>query len=528
MLARPLSPDPDPIIYSTPLPSGAPAPLLNIDTALPSPAHGQPSAASLALALSLPSPSLSPSSAGGAEKSADYVYYQRRPDTLSSEGRARATAAKVKLESYYKVALETAIDLNVRGAELDKRAAALPDERREREARKHAKVQAQFLRLRRTKIGLADFRTVKVIGRGAFGEVRLVQKTDTGRVYAMKTLQKAEMLRRDQLAHVRAERDVLAESTSPWVVQLYYSFQDPLYLYLIMEFLPGGDLMTMLMKYDVFSEDVTRFYIAECIMAIDAVHKMGFIHRDIKPDNILIDKNGHLKLSDFGLSTGLHRQTEAAYYRRLVEEQQAGPRNVARNSVEVTPINLTMTRAETIATWKKNRRKLAYSTVGTPDYIAPEVFMMRGYGKECDWWSLGAIMFECVVGYPPFCSENASDTYKKIVQWPKHLFFPEDVHLSREAEDLMRRLMTWGDQRWPVEKTKMHAFFEGVEWNALRELQAPRPPTLSSITDTSYFPTEELADVPAQPAGVERLDADRDLAFLGFTFKRFTGVQAAI
>ena len=127
--------------------------------------------------------------------------------------------------------------------------------------------------------------------------MRLVQKVDTGKVYAMKTLQKAEMLKRDQvcghnstchisyswnglqLAHIRAERDLLAESTSPWVVQLFYSFQDPLYLYLIMEFLPGGDLMTMLMKYDVFSEDVTRFYMAECILAIEAVHDLGYIHR---------------------------------------------------------------------------------------------------------------------------------------------------------------------------------------------------------------------------------------------------------
>ncbi|THH05261.1 hypothetical protein EW146_g9949 [Bondarzewia mesenterica] len=433
MMNIPRSISPDPIIYSTPLPNAAPPPHLSVHTNL-SGISGQPPVSPGAHA-----------EATTASKPADYVYYHRRPDDLSSDARARATAAKVKLESFYKTSLETAIDLNIRlagsvgrGIELERKTAGMMEDRKERETRKHTKIQSQFLRLRRTKIGLTDFRTVKVIGKGAFGEVRLVQKTDTGRVYAMKTLQKAEMLKRDQLAHVRAERDVLAESTSPWVVQLYYSFQDPLYLYLIMEFLPGGDLMTMLMKYDVFSEDVTRFYMAECALAVEAVHNLGFIHRDIKPDNILIDKNGHLKLSDFGLSTGLHKHTDAAYYKRLLEQQQA-PRNLARNSVEVNAIHLTMTRAETIATWKKNRRKLAFSTVGTPDYIAPEVFMMHGYGKECDWWSVGAIMFECLVGYPPFCSENASDTYKKIVQWPKFLFFPEDVHFSRESEDFMRK-----------------------------------------------------------------------------------------
>jgi len=184
---------------------------------------------------------------------------------------------------------------------------------KDREIRKYSKTESQHLRLRRTKIKLSDFRTVKVIGKGAFGEVsschliatrlgtltapvgsfgtegryrkglcyeELAKGRDVeARSGACVHLLSPTCLTLAQLAHVRAERDVLAESTSPWVVQLFYSFQDPLYLYLIMEFLPGGDLMTMLMKYDVFSEDVTRFYMAECILAIEAVHNLGYIHR---------------------------------------------------------------------------------------------------------------------------------------------------------------------------------------------------------------------------------------------------------
>jgi len=322
-------------------------------------------------------------------------------------------------------------------------------------------------------------------------------------------------------AHVRAERDVLAESTSPWVVQLFYSFQDPIYLYLIMEFLPGGDLMTMLMKYDVFSEDVSRFYIAECILAIEAVHKLGYIHRDIKPDNILIDKDGHLKLSDFGLSTGLHKTSERDIYKRLLEEEKT--RDPARNSVQVNPIHLTMSR-EQIATWKANRRKLAYSTVGTPDYIAPEVFLLTGYGKECDWWSLGAILFECLVGYAPFCSENPMDTYLKIIDWPNYLFIPEEVHLSKEAEHLIRSMMTWTNYRLTVEGIKGHPWFYGADWDSVRNIAPPFVPSLQSTTDTSYFPTDDL-EVPDQLQAVESLGSEKDLAFLGFTFKRFTGDQ---
>lgn len=234
----------------------------------------------------------------------------------------------------------------------------------------------------------------------------MVQKLDTGKIYAMKSLLKTEMFKRDQLAHVKAERDLLVESDSPWVVSLYYAFQDSLYLYLIMEFLPGGDLMTMLINYDTFSEDVTRFYMAECVLAIADVHRMGYIHRDIKPDNILIDRDGHIKLSDFGLSTGFYKQDQSASYMK--------PRtgNTVKRGQMVDAIWLTMSSKDKMATWKKNRRVMAYSTVGTPDYIAPEIFLQQGYGQDCDWWSLGAIMFECLIGWPPF----AVKTLMKLIE----------------------------------------------------------------------------------------------------------------
>ncbi|KAH7929472.1 kinase-like protein [Leucogyrophana mollusca] len=461
------------------------------------------------------------------DKPADYVYFERTSAGFSEAAVHRAKAAQLKLEHYYKVAVDAAIERNTRRVEQERKLQAdvmMSEERKQRQLLQLGKKESTFLRLRRTRLGLDDFRTVKVIGKGAFGEVRLVQKTDTGKIYAMKTLKKEEMLKKDQLAHVRAERDVLAESDSAWVVQLFYSFQDAQTLYLIMEFLPGGDLMTMLIKYDTFSEDVTRFYMAECVLAIEAVHKLGFIHRDIKPDNILIDKDGHIKLSDFGLSTGFHKQHDSSYYQKLLESGNAAqsPAAAARNSVMVNAIHLTMTSKDQIATWKANRRKLAYSTVGTPDYIAPEIFQQKGYGNECDWWSLGAIMFECLVGYPPFCSESTHETYQKIIQWQYHLLFPDDVHLSREAEDLVRRLITSQDRRLNVDQIKKHPFFYGVDWDVLRRIDAPFVPHLRSITDTSYFPTDEIEQAPAEAPVADANGAQKDLAFLGYTFKRFT------
>lgn len=151
--------------------------------------------------------------------------------------------------------------------------------RREQTWANAGKQEGKYLRFLRTRDKPENYQTLKIIGKGAFGEVKLVQKTQDGKVYAMKSLIKSEMFKKDQLAHVRAERDILAESDSPWVVRLYTTFQDSDFLYMLMEFLPGGDLMTMLIKYEIFSEDITRFYIAEIVLAIEAVHKYGFIHR---------------------------------------------------------------------------------------------------------------------------------------------------------------------------------------------------------------------------------------------------------
>ncbi|KAJ2481788.1 Serine/threonine-protein kinase [Coemansia sp. RSA 2131] len=472
------------------------------------------------------------------------------PFVRSAAGYPRATVekaavGKLKLEAFYKDLMGQCIERNQRRKDLEQRLieeSGSSDERKQRQLQNLGAKEGGFMRLRRTKLSVTDFQTVKVIGRGAFGEVRLVQKRDTGKIFAMKILRKTEMIKKDQLAHVRAERDVLAESDSMWVVQLYFSFQDTRNLYLIMEFLPGGDLMTMLIKYDIFPEDVTRFYMAECVLALEDVHRLGFIHRDIKPDNILIDKDGHIKLSDFGLSTGFHRQHDSSYYQRLLEsihrEHPADPAAGAApalaapadGSAPVTlrrEIMLTLSSKEKLATWKRNRRQLAYSTVGTPDYIAPEIFLQHGYGKACDWWSLGAIMFECLVGYPPFCSDNSHETYRKIMHWRESLVFPDDVRLSPEAVHLIRSLLC--DQQMRLGRNgawelRQHPFFAGVDWPSLRSrTRPPWVPPLSSITDTAHFPTDEIDqntspfDVPAQTTA----EPQKDLAFVGYTYKRF-------
>merc|ERR1711971_319398 len=232
------------------------------------------------------------------------------PLVASQHTREKATRAKVMLEMFYNSLGSQHRLRNQRLEKLEESLRSDPSltelakiERR----RQHATKETEYLRLKRAKLGADDFEPLKVIGKGAFGEVRLVQKVDTGHVYAMKVLRKAEMVEKEQVAHVRAERDILVEVDHTWVVKMFYSFQDSDALYLVMEFLPGGDIMTLLMKKDTLPEEAAQFYMAETALAIETIHKLGFIHRDIKPDNLLLDSRGHVKLSDFGLCTGLQK-----------------------------------------------------------------------------------------------------------------------------------------------------------------------------------------------------------------------------
>ena len=161
--------------------------------------------------------------------------------------------------------------------------------------------EAEHLRKRRQKLTVRDFDSITIIGKGAYGEVRLCRHRATGEVVAMKKMKKVEMLNKNQAQHIKAERDVLAKANNPWIVDLKFSFQDDQYLYLCMEYLPGGDLMTLLMRRDTLPEAEAKFYTAELVLCVQSVHELSYIHRDLKPDNVLLDQSGHIKLTDFGL-----------------------------------------------------------------------------------------------------------------------------------------------------------------------------------------------------------------------------------
>ncbi|KXN90505.1 Protein kinase DC2 [Leucoagaricus sp. SymC.cos] len=306
-------------------------------------------------------------------------------------------------------------------------------------------------------IRLSDFEVRGTLGTGTFGHVLLVRhkspQPESTQLFAMKVLRKTKISMLHQVEHVKAERYILARVHHPFVVDLFATFQDGLNIYMLMSYVPGGELFTHLRRAQRFTSDVTRFYLSTIVLAIRYLHSFNIIYRDLKPENLLLDSRGYLRLTDFGFA-------------KVVDDR----------------------------TW---------TLCGTPEYLAPEVIQSDGHGKAADWWACGVLCYEMLVGYPPFFDETPYGIYEKIlvgnVYWPRTL--------DRLSRDLIRgflnpdRSKRLGNVNNGVQDVLQHSWFRGVDWDALerREINAPIIPRASSAEDAGNFlnlPIPPAEDIP--------------------------------
>nr|XP_036221478.1 rho-associated protein kinase 1 isoform X2 [Bactrocera oleae] len=347
----------------------------------------------------------------------------------------------------------------------------------EQYATKYKPMSKQICQLR---MNVEDFDFIKLIGAGAFGEVQLVRHKSSRQVYAMKRLSKFEMMKRPDSAFFWEERHIMAHANSDWIVQLHFAFQDAKYLYMVMDYMPGGDIVSLMSMYEI-PEKWAIFYTMEVVLALDTIHNMGFVHRDVKPDNMLLDHHGHLKLADFGTC------------------MRMGPNGLVVSS----------------------------NAVGTPDYISPEVLQSQGvdneYGRECDWWSVGIFLYEMLVGDTPFYADSLVGTYGKIMDHKNSLSFPAEVEISESAKSLMRAFLTDRTQRLGrhgIDEIKAHPFFENDTWtfDNIRDSVPPVVPELSSDDDTRNFEDIDRDESPEEVFPTPKSFDGNHLPFIGFTY----------
>uniref|UniRef100_A0A8C5LY38 non-specific serine/threonine protein kinase n=1 Tax=Leptobrachium leishanense TaxID=445787 RepID=A0A8C5LY38_9ANUR len=312
----------------------------------------------------------------------------------------------------------------------------------------------------RKKPGEMDFETIKVISNGAYGAVYLVRHKETRQRFAMKKINKQNLILRNQIQQVFVERDILTFAENPFVVSMFCSFETRRHLCMVMEYVEGGDCATLLKNMGPLPVDMARMYFAETVLALEYLHNYGIVHRDLKPDNLLITSLGHIKLTDFGLSKiGLMNMTT----------------NLYEGHIE-----------------KDTREFLDKQVCGTPEYIAPEVILRQGYGKPVDWWAMGIILYEFLVGCVPFFGDTPEELFGQVISddiiWPGG-----EEALLADSQDLIMRLL----RQNPLERlgtggaheVKQHLFFYSLDWNSLLRQKAEFVPQLEAEDDTSYFDT---------------------------------------
>lgn len=384
-----------------------------------------------------------------------------------------------------------------------------------------AKRESAYLRRRRSRIKIKDFQLLSLIGRGGYGEVYLCRKLDTKEILVLKRMKKSTFtLNKNELPRVQRERAILSNSSSPWIIKLKYSFQDDTFLYLVMEYAAGGDLKTLLENLGGLEEEMAKFYFAEMLLCIEYLHSLEFIHRDLKPGNFVIDKNGHLKMIDFGLS-------KAGLNNRFGDSFQTW--NTMRGALpaQFKTEQLTKDRSNSTASrnsLKKKRWGLAHSMVGSPEYMAPEMLTGEGYDERVDLWALGGCLYEMLAGQTPFAADDASKVFSNVMNWQESVIRPDDMNPL--AYDLIKKMLCGPEERWTIRELKNHPYLAKMDLATIRQQKSPFVPQLEDEIDTSYFSVDQLLDVDSESldsnfSSLLESDPHLQMYFAGFTYKRF-------